>query len=177
MVLPKIKKADVDMVRRLIYRKGARVMGNTYKKYYYGDKLNHQTLEWTENGKQRYLAVPKMAIVFAEKKQGLARFEPLTREQPVKLWGRDIKQKFYEGEYSIDEIRQHAQTVSNQMRDEGNNGVISVAVRNWGEDRGRWRSGKLKPYGAPVEFLAVDSNDGAGIPEHYSGFALFYVNT
>jgi hypothetical protein len=172
-----INKKLINNVRELIFNKDARELGGTYKKLYKGVKINHKTLEYkNERGRISYVSVPESAIKYALNRGQFGKFEAIKTTEPVKMWNRNFQKLLYKGgDYTTDEIRKHTQEFSNKFLNEGKQGVISVAVRNYGEGRGVWRSGKLRPFGERVEFLQADS-DGLPIPERHTGFAIFYVS-
>ena len=166
----------VNYVRELLFEKDARELPRTFKRMYKGVNINHKTLEYRNaRGRTVYVAVPVSAINFANRRGPFGKFEAIKTTEPVKMWNRNLQKWLYRGgDYTTDEIRQKTQQISNKFADEGKQGVISVSVKNWGDARGVWHSGRLKQFGEPVEFLLGDS-DGLPMPERHSGFAVIFA--
>ena len=172
-----IDKKLVDKVRELIFNKDATELSRTFKRKYKGVDINHKILEYrNERGRTTYIAVPVSAINFASKRGAFGKFEAIKTTEKVKSDNQNIQQWLYRGgDYTLSEIRKHSQKISNKMAEQGKKGLLGVALRYWGDERGVWNAGKLKPFGDRVEFLVADS-DGLAIPDKHTGFAIFFVN-
>ena len=172
-----INKKLINNVRELIFNKDARELGGTYKKLYKGVKINHKTLEYkNERGRTSYVSVPVSAINFASNRGPFGKFEAIKTTEPVKMDNNNFQKWLYKGgDYSLSEIRKHTQEISNKLAEKGKKGVLGVAVRYWGDERGVWSAGKLKPFGERVEFLVADS-DGLAIPERHTAFAVIFAS-
>lgn len=167
----------INNVRELIFNKDARQLPRTFKRMYKGVNLNHKTLEYrNERGRTTYVAVPVSAIHYASRRGAFRKFEAIKTAGPVKIGNQNIRQwLFTRGEYTTGEVRRYAQRLSNKFANEGKNGQMAVALRSYGEDRGVWTSGRLKPYGEHIEFLVADS-DGLPLPERHSGFTILFAD-
>ncbi|MFM7857661.1 MAG: hypothetical protein ACKO96_38500, partial [Flammeovirgaceae bacterium] len=144
-----IDKKLVNKVRELIFDKDATELSRTSKRKYKGVDINHKILEYrNERGRTAHMAVPVSAIKFASERGAFGKYEAIKTTEPVKMWNRNFQKWLYRGgDYTTDEIRQKAQQISDKFAQQGKQGVISVSVKNWGDERGVWRAGKLKPFG------------------------------
>lgn len=79
----------------------------------------------------------------------------------------------YVGNFTREQILAKAQQLSNKMKTLAN-GQISIAINYGGNE---WRGGYFTQYGAPVQLHTFEDsgNDIRGDPDHFAGFAVYYV--
>ena len=161
----------INKIRRILFTYDGHVRKYVYRKPYRGEKnVPHVNIEYTENGRDKILQVPKGAVKVAKEKGAFRRFEAIKSVEPVTYNKKPARRWQYEGGYTTEEIRQHVQEISNRFKDQGKKGKITVAVRNWaGNGAGVWRSGTIGRFGDNVKFLA----DYDGLVLEHEGFAIY----
>lgn len=169
--MTKYKSKYIDKIRNIIFNEQPNIIGKPYKSMYRGQLIKHITLE---RGKNKYMSVPQSAYRRAIKKQEEKKWEPLTQRQDVKLYNKNFKQLLFHGDFSLNEIRNKAQELSDKLAQEGKRGLISVGVRYYGTDRGAWRSGYMKNFGQPIDLTNLDGY-GEELPDKYTGFAIYIL--
>jgi hypothetical protein len=133
--------AEINNARDIRFRKYGHVVGQPRKRYLDNGKyMNYVTIGYSENGDVKYKTMAQGLWKLAENKQQMKRFEPVTTKQDVKIWNKNLEQQAYYGKFTLDNIRNKAQQISNKLSHQGRRGQISVAVRSWDDKRGEWRS-------------------------------------
>jgi hypothetical protein len=170
--MTKYKSKYIDRIRNIIFNEQPNIIGKPYKKMYNGQKINHITLDL---GRNRYMSVPQSAYRRAVKKQEEKKWEPTAERQDVRYQHKNFNQYRFHGDFSLNQIREKVQGMSNKLAQEGKRGLISVAVRYLGNEKGAWRSGYMRRYGEQIDLSNLDGY-GEELPDHYTGFAIYLLD-
>lgn len=161
----------INELRNFIHEYSPTILGKPYKAIYRGQKIKHITLVYREGKREKYRRIPESAYKNAQLEKH--KWRPVHTNEQARLWNKPVAQDVYHGHFTANEIRQKTQEISNKLAQEGKQGLLSVAVRYYGADRGLWKQGFLSRYGQPVLFPNLDYYGEEDQPDVYTAFSIY----
>jgi hypothetical protein len=177
----KFPNAIINKIKQLIQLNNGQRLPNTYYKMFRGQRIKHITLSVdrrTDDRKNKrfetvYYAYPEEAY-----KQALKRIKnnPVAPAKvittPAIYNGRNVKMQIFKGKYTIEQVIQMAQSVSNALERRGLKGKIGITLNF----ENTARKGKFTDFGQRVNTYEPQHYDFIDeMPEYFDGFSLSFI--
>lgn len=170
-----MSKALIQKVRKLIHVNQGHQIYQPYMKKgkktitmkYYDIKTKKKEKIYTD----KYMVVP-LDVYNKAKKHG-NKWTPIETVIDPSYNGKRMKQQLFHGNFSIDEVKDYAQKLSNKLGQRNRNGKLVVAI----DIDGQYRSGGLTTFGDNVRLYAPsDSSYISVLPDTTPRFSIVFTN-